>query len=251
MSFGNASAVVTGVSEAGTSVPDLSSAAAAAFDGKKGADGSVPVDELSELLGGLGIVNGSEMAPFMKAQRVVKLAEIPGGVSREQYACLVSALTEWQAEVPPVVTDASLSESLTAKLQVPRSWRRTHARTLVCMHTPSLTHPVAGRSSYAPWCRLQGFFQQLDRDGDKQVTLEEATSHWGKNFARLNASAMFNEVDTDGDGTHSRERLPGRWLEPWRTALTCGTNPLASGPARPCERGQTRNSPQPGATSWR
>jgi len=173
VSFGNASAVVTGVSEAGTSVPDLSSAAAAAFDGKKGADGSVKVDELSELLGGLGIVNGSEMAPFMKAQRVVKLAEIPGGVSREQYACLVSALTEWQAEVPPVVTDASLSESLTAK--------------------------------------LQGFFQQLDRDGDKQVTLEEATSHWGKNFARLNASAMFNEVDTDGDGVISSAEWMGFW----------------------------------------
>ena len=47
---------------------------------------------------------------------------------------------------------------------------------------------------------LRTFFDKMDFDKDGTVTKEEAVKHWGKNFAKVNATAMFNEVDSDGDG---------------------------------------------------
>ena len=35
--------------------------------------------------------------------------------------------------------------------------------------------------------------------GDGDVTKDEAIAHWGKNFAKVNATSMFNEVDEDGN----------------------------------------------------
>ena len=46
---------------------------------------------------------------------------------------------------------------------------------------------------------IKELFNKLDVDGDKEITKDEAISHWGKNFAKLNAAAMFNEVDVDKD----------------------------------------------------
>ena len=46
----------------------------------------------------------------------------------------------------------------------------------------------------------QTFFQKVDVDGDNSITQEEAVRFWGNNFAKVNATAMFNEVDSDGDG---------------------------------------------------
>ena len=36
------------------------------------------------------------------------------------------------------------------------------------------------------------------------MTREEATKRWHGKFANVNVGAMFNEVDTDGDGAHDR-----------------------------------------------
>lgn len=37
-------------------------------------------------------------------------------------------------------------------------------------------------------------FQKMDIDGDGKVNHEEAVKFWGKNFAKVNAKALFNEV---------------------------------------------------------
>lgn len=42
-------------------------------------------------------------------------------------------------------------------------------------------------------------FQKIDTDVSQTISLSEARTFWGKNFASINARAMFSEVDTDGD----------------------------------------------------
>lgn len=66
--------------------------------------------------------------------------------------------------------------------------------------------------------KLSDFFSKLDVDHDQEITLEEATKHWGKNFAKINATAMFNEVDTDGDGKVTIQE----WFAFWENVLTHG-----------------------------
>lgn len=66
--------------------------------------------------------------------------------------------------------------------------------------------------------KLTDFFNKLDKDNDKSITKEEAISHWGKNFAKINASAMFNEVDVDGDGKVTLEE----WFAFWKNVLQHG-----------------------------
>ena len=58
---------------------------------------------------------------------------------------------------------------------------------------------------------MQDFFSKLDVDHDQEITLEEATKHWGKNFAKINATAMFNEVDTDKNGELDLDEWKGFW----------------------------------------
>lgn len=66
--------------------------------------------------------------------------------------------------------------------------------------------------------KLTAFFNKLDVDDDKEITREEAISHWGKNFAKINAEAMFNEVDVDKDGKVTIEE----WYEFWQNVLKHG-----------------------------
>ena len=48
---------------------------------------------------------------------------------------------------------------------------------------------------------LKELFDKMDIDKDGSVTKDEAIKFWGKNFAKVNATAMFNEVDEDGNGS--------------------------------------------------
>lgn len=47
------------------------------------------------------------------------------------------------------------------------------------------------------------------------VDRSEAIKFWGKNFAKVNANAMFNEVDVDKDG----ELTLAEWKAFWRNVL--------------------------------
>ncbi len=42
--------------------------------------------------------------------------------------------------------------------------------------------------------QLRKLFGKMDRDRDQILSKAEAVEYWGKNFAKINAQAMFNEV---------------------------------------------------------
>ena len=58
---------------------------------------------------------------------------------------------------------------------------------------------------------LKDFFSKLDSDSDGSISRQEAVAFWGRNFARLNAEAMFNEVDDDANGNVNFVEWVGFW----------------------------------------
>lgn len=63
--------------------------------------------------------------------------------------------------------------------------------------------------------QLRELFGKMDRDNDTILSKAEAVEFWGKNFAKINAQAMFNEVDDDQNETISI----GEWLDFWKNVL--------------------------------
>lgn len=51
----------------------------------------------------------------------------------------------------------------------------------------------------------------MDEDGNRSITKTEAISFWGNNFAKVNANAMFNEVDGDGNDYVTWEEFVKFW----------------------------------------
>jgi len=51
----------------------------------------------------------------------------------------------------------------------------------------------------------------MDSNGDGKVVKEEAVAFWGKNFAKVNANSMFNEVDEDGNLEITWDEFIGFW----------------------------------------
>ena len=47
--------------------------------------------------------------------------------------------------------------------------------------------------------KLRELFQAIDTDGNGELSRAEATAYWGSNFARVNASSMFDQLDADGN----------------------------------------------------
>lgn len=67
--------------------------------------------------------------------------------------------------------------------------------------------------------KLNVLFAKLDLNMDGTITKAEAVKFWGRNFAQVNAQAMFNEVDDDGNEEISHEE----WLDFWRNVLAQGS----------------------------
>ena len=65
---------------------------------------------------------------------------------------------------------------------------------------------------------LKKFFDTMDRNQDGEVTKDEAIAHWGSNFAKVNATSMFNEVDEDGNESVTWEEF----LAFWRNVVASG-----------------------------
>ena len=63
-------------------------------------------------------------------------------------------------------------------------------------------------------------FQTIDENSDGTVTFDEAQRFWKNNgmFAGINARAMFNEVDEDGDDQVGEQA----WIEFWENVLASG-----------------------------
>ena len=59
----------------------------------------------------------------------------------------------------------------------------------------------------------------MDTNGDGDLEKSEAVAFWGKNFAKVNAGAMFNEVDTDNSELITFDE----WMDFWNNVLATGT----------------------------
>jgi len=59
--------------------------------------------------------------------------------------------------------------------------------------------------------KVKTLFEKMDADGNGEITREEARAFWGKNFAKVNAQAMFNEVDDDNSGAVDFPEWVGFW----------------------------------------
>ena len=74
--------------------------------------------------------------------------------------------------------------------------------------------------SEAMLAKVKLLFDKLDQDGDGTVTKKEAQAFWKKNWANVNATAMFNEVDDDGARVYRRSNTPHAYKASCRL-LTC------------------------------
>merc|ERR1712100_792333 len=63
--------------------------------------------------------------------------------------------------------------------------------------------------------RLLVLFAKIDEDSSKTITKQEAVKFWGKNFAKVNATAMFAEVDEDNNESITEEE----WMDFWSHVL--------------------------------
>ena len=59
--------------------------------------------------------------------------------------------------------------------------------------------------------KLRAFFDKMDTNHDGDVSKDEAVAFWGKNFAKVNAKSMFNEVDEDGNESISWDEFLKFW----------------------------------------
>ncbi|KAL3892641.1 MAG: hypothetical protein SGPRY_014931 [Prymnesium sp.] len=133
-------------------------------------NGDVMLSDVSAILETMGYLSGT-CYDFMRRQKVVpKDQEV---VSQSEFVLLSAGIEEFVQEVGqrPGGTKA-LANGLTESLQE----------------------------------KLKKFFTSIDKDGSGSVTLDEAINFWGKNFAKVNATAMFKEVDSDADGMRRRAR---------------------------------------------
>lgn len=77
---------------------------------------------------------------------------------------------------------------------------------------PGLSGHDKKELSVALMQKVSELFKLMDENGDGMITVAEATVFWKKNWAKVNAKAMFNEVDDDNNGSVTYEE----WLDFWR-----------------------------------
>lgn len=58
-------------------------------------------------------------------------------------------------------------------------------------------------------------FSKFDTNDDGCISMEDAEKFWAKSWARVNAHAMFNEVDDDRNGQVTQSE----WLDFWRNVV--------------------------------
>lgn len=55
-------------------------------------------------------------------------------------------------------------------------------------------------------------FKIFDKDGSNEIDREEALKHWKSSFGKLSAREFFNQVDFDGDGQITSEEFKRFWM---------------------------------------
>jgi len=72
--------------------------------------------------------------------------------------------------------------------------------------------------SQALEAKLREMFKAIDANGDGSLEKQEAIDFYGKNFAKVNAQAMFNEVDIENSGQIRYEH----WISFWQNVMAQG-----------------------------
>ena len=58
----------------------------------------------------------------------------------------------------------------------------------------------------------------IDTDGSKTIDREETLRFWSKNFPKLNSNELFDQVDKNNDGAIQLEE----WVEFWGIVMKSG-----------------------------
>ena len=61
-------------------------------------------------------------------------------------------------------------------------------------------------------------FKIFDVDDSKKIDREEALKHWKSSFGKLSAKEFFNQVDFDGDGQITQDEF----IKFWKIAKAAG-----------------------------
>jgi Ca2+-binding EF-hand superfamily protein len=61
-------------------------------------------------------------------------------------------------------------------------------------------------------------FSLIDVDGSKTIDKEETLKFWSKNFAKLNTTELFDQVDKNNDGSIQIDE----WIEFWTLVYNSG-----------------------------
>ena len=61
-------------------------------------------------------------------------------------------------------------------------------------------------------------FKLIDIDDSKTIDRDETLKFWASNFAKINSRVLFDQVDTNNDGSIQYEE----WLEFWKIVYDSG-----------------------------
>ena len=66
--------------------------------------------------------------------------------------------------------------------------------------------------------KVDQLFKLIDIDDSKTIDREETLKFWSANFAKINSTVLFDQVDTNGDG----EIQYNEWIDFWRIVYDSG-----------------------------
>ena len=66
--------------------------------------------------------------------------------------------------------------------------------------------------------KVDKLFKLIDIDDSKTIDRDETLKFWSSNFAKINSTVLFDQVDTNGDGAIQYEE----WIDFWRIVYDSG-----------------------------
>ena len=65
---------------------------------------------------------------------------------------------------------------------------------------------------------MDKLFKLIDIDDSKTIDLDETLKFWSSNFAKINSTVLFDQVDANGDGAIQYDE----WIDFWRSVYDSG-----------------------------
>lgn len=140
--------------------------------------------------------NESSMAAVAATVTSESLATSPPERRLSKLEPKISKYTQEEAMEKPALTPAMLEKVSSSRI-APRSLSQ-RAETAFD-HARFSCRRLTATSVLT--CQVKALFEKIDINSDGSITQGEATTFWGKNWAKVNAQAMFNEVDDDANGS--------------------------------------------------